>query len=263
MDATRDALWIGGPPGSGKTSIAKRIARRHGLRWYTADAYTWRHRDRALRAGNEAARRWERLKPEERWTKPFPEEQLAMSLHFERGPMIVEDVRRLPARPLAIVEGSTVSPSIVSAGITDRSRTVWLQPTADFFARGGRRSSGLQRLIRAAIAEEVREHEAPFLLVDGSRGVEEMTEVVEDLFAAALAEGPRAETLPERRELLREANQMVVSQCFDYLARSWSEGDPESFVRAFICECDDPQCTEIVELPISAANVRVLAPGHS
>lgn len=56
---------------------------------------------------------------------------------------------------------------------------------------------------------------------------------------------------------------MVVSQCFDYLARSWSEGDPESFVRAFICECDDPECTAIVELPISAANVRVLAPGHS
>ena len=90
-----------------------------------------------------------------------------------------------------------------------------------------------------------------------------MTEVVEHLFAAALAEGPRAETLPERRELLREANQMVVSQCFDYLARSWSEGDPKWFVRAFICECDDPECTAIGELPISAANVRVLAPGHS
>ena len=146
MNATRYAVWIGGPPGSGKSSIAKRIARRHGLRWYNADAHTWRHRDRALRGGNEAARRWERLKPEERWTKPSPEEQLAMSLHFERGPMIVEDVRRLPPTPLAIVEGSTVSPSIVSAGITERSHTVWLQPTADFFACEGRRSSELQRL---------------------------------------------------------------------------------------------------------------------
>ena len=58
MQALRHVLWIGGPPGGGKSSVATRIARRYGLRWYGADTRTWRHRDRALRAGNEAARRW-------------------------------------------------------------------------------------------------------------------------------------------------------------------------------------------------------------
>lgn len=47
----RQVLWIGGPPGTGKTAIATRIARRHGLRWYGADTRTWQHRDRALDAG--------------------------------------------------------------------------------------------------------------------------------------------------------------------------------------------------------------------
>jgi Holliday junction resolvasome RuvABC ATP-dependent DNA helicase subunit len=33
-------VWIGGPPGAGKTAIARRIARRHGLRLYSADTRT-------------------------------------------------------------------------------------------------------------------------------------------------------------------------------------------------------------------------------
>jgi hypothetical protein len=264
MAALRHALWIGGPPGSGKTSIAKRIARRHGLRWYSADAYTWQHRDRALLAGNDAARRWEELRPEERRTQPTPEEQLAMSLHFERGPMIVDDVRRLPRSPLIIAEGSPVSPAVVSSNVAERSRAVWLQPTPDFLRRKQRRTSEFQDLLRATIEREAREHGAPMLSVDGSRDVEQMVVLMEERFAEALAAGPRARTLPERRKLLREANTMVVSQCLDYLARPWSQGAPETFVRAFICECDDPECTAVVEIPLAAAgNERLLASGHA
>ena len=51
VQTLRHVLWIGGPPGGGKSSVATRIARRYGLRWYGADTRTWRHRDRALRAG--------------------------------------------------------------------------------------------------------------------------------------------------------------------------------------------------------------------
>jgi cytidylate kinase len=48
------ALWIGGAPASGKTTVASRIVRRHGLRLYSADTRTSEHRDRALAAGNAA-----------------------------------------------------------------------------------------------------------------------------------------------------------------------------------------------------------------
>jgi len=87
-------------PGAGKTTVATRIARRYGLRWYGADTQTWAHRDRALGEGHPAALRWEALTPAERWETATPTEVLEMSLHAERGTMIVDDVQRLPRAPL-------------------------------------------------------------------------------------------------------------------------------------------------------------------
>ena len=55
MDAPLNhVLRIGGGSAAGKTTVARRIARRHGLRWNNADARTWEHRDRALRDGHSA-----------------------------------------------------------------------------------------------------------------------------------------------------------------------------------------------------------------
>jgi hypothetical protein len=103
--------------------------RRHGLRLYSSDTRTWLHRDRALAAGHRAAHRWEALPPSERGEQPL-DEQLAMSLHHERGRMVVDDVDALPASPMIVAEGSVITPSC----LPDDAHAVWLLRAPD--ARG-------------------------------------------------------------------------------------------------------------------------------
>jgi hypothetical protein len=265
----RHVLWIGGPPGSGKTTIASRLARRHGLRWYNADTRTWAHRDRALAEGHPGARRWEAMTPHERWVTASPAEMLELSLHRERGPMIVDDVLSLPTSPLILAEGSPVAPALVASGVADSSRAVWLVPTRDFQRdQLARRSlphgpAQLYMLLAAEIEQEARAQAAPILPVDGSRGVDEMVEVVEGRFGEALAAGPRAGSRSERRALLREANKAIAAQVRAYCARPWAKGDAESIVRTFVCECADLDCDTSVDVSVGAFEAGpVLAPGH-
>jgi hypothetical protein len=262
-------LWIGGPPAAGKTTVARILARRHGLRLYSADTRTWTHRDRALAAGNPAARRWEALTPAERWERSTDAEMLTMSLHRERGAMVVEDLRALPSAPLVVAEGSPVPASAVTSGAALRSHAVWLLPSPGFqrarlAARGT--PAGQTRLfvlLGEVVAREAREHDVPTLAVDTPVPVADTVRAVEQRFAGALAAGPRAGTVEERRVLLREVNEAVAAQVRGYHARPWAEGDPEAVVRAFVCECGDPACAAEIRLPVGdLTGGPVRAPGH-
>jgi hypothetical protein len=245
--------------------VAARLARRHGVRLYSSDTRTWAHRNRALAHGSEAARRWEALAPDARWEGP-DDELLALSLHRERGPMVVDDLRALPSSPLVIAEGSVLP----AAAVADRSRAVWLIPAPAFqrerLAAGGR-TGGRARLdahLRDVIAREADTHGVPVLPVDESSSADAVLAAVQRRFAAALAAGPRAATSAERRALLREANLAIVAQVRGYHARPWARGDAEAVVAAFACECGDPRCTVDLRLTVAAAAAGpALAPGHA
>lgn len=277
-------LWIGGPPGCGKTSIAKRIGRRHGLRVYNSDAHTWEHRDRALATGLPAIVRWEAMTFDERWVLSTPAEMAAMSLELERGSMILDDLRRLPASPLTIAEGTPLLPELLTSSGAEAARAVWLLPTAEFQRarleeRGApagvsdparARENRIQRelLMTAEIRRQTGERGLRTLVVDGSRTIEETTAAVETLFADPLAEGPRAETVAERSELLRDANATIAAQLRTHFERIPEAGDPQDATYPFACECGDTNCEASVNLPVSdypgeaRGRQRILAPGH-
>lgn len=261
------ALWIGGPPGAGKTSVATRLARRYGLRWYGADTRTWVHRDRALAAGNPAARRFEELSPTERWSRPSTE-LLELSLHRERLQMVLDDVRALPGTPLVIAEGTTVSPAALEANAIDRAHALWLLPTPRFFgAQLNARDLGdgqrrLYRLLAEVIERQAADHGAPVMRVDEALPLDDVVRAVEARFAETLAAGPHAASLEERRALLREENAAIADQVRGYWARPWADGDAEAVVQEFLCECGDPECAASVRLTVAAAAEEAIAPEH-
>lgn len=265
----RHVLWIGGPPASGKTTVASMLARAHGLRLYSADTRTWSHRDRALAAGDPAAQRWEALGPVGRWEGVSADELVELLLHRARGPMVVDDQRALPSSPLIVAEGSVLPAWAVSSGLAHRDRAVWLLPTAELQDRllAARGTVGgpatLHRALREVIAGEAAAHGAPTITVDGSRDVRAVTSAVEATFAPALAEGPLAGSLEERRALLREANLEVVAQVRAGVAHIGAGGVADDVRRTFVCECGRSSCASGVEQRVGdAAAGPALAPGH-
>lgn len=264
----RHVLWLGGAPGSGKTTIALRLSRRHGLRIYGADTRTWEHRDRALRAGSATAARFEATPPAER-ALVAPEDLFAMSLHRERGPMVVDDVARMARSPLVVAEGSVVPAGVVGSRLASPAQALWLLPTAELQQRrlAERQTpatvAALYTLMGTTIEREVEDAGAPRLVLDGSLDIDETVAAVERHFAAALVAGPRAARRDERRALLREANTDVVGQVRGYYARPWAQGDPERVTRSFVCECGDTACVASVDASVGEAAARpLIAPGH-
>jgi hypothetical protein len=88
-------------------------------------------------------------------------------------------------------------------------------------------------------------------------------DAVERLVGDALPAGPRADTLDERRALLREMNESVAMQVRGYYAHPWAHGDPDAAVCECVCECGDRACDAVVRLAVGELTSRpVLAQGH-
>lgn len=277
-------LWIGGPPCAGKTSIARRLATKHDLGLYSMDAHTYDHHHRALTSRLPLATQWEAMSPDERWLAA-PEEMavLGSAGNEERFELILEDLRRLPASPAVIVEGTPLLPRLVFEQLASPSHAVWLLPSPSFQRAGlGGRSTVTwdatsdppralenrirrEELVGEAIERAAGERGLAILRVDESRDLDAMTAEVERHFGPALATARSATTHEERHALRRDENRTVVAQLRAYLSDVPAAGTPDEVAFDFSCECGRAGCGEVVHLTVTEYEsiAAVVAPRHA
>jgi hypothetical protein len=103
-------LWLGGGPGSGKSSIARALARRFELQLYPIDEHDAAHEPRMPR-----------IAPDEP-----TEASLTTARHRFR--LVLEDLAALPPSPMAIVEGAQLFPASVAAVLREPDHALFLMP---------------------------------------------------------------------------------------------------------------------------------------
>ncbi|WP_242902835.1 hypothetical protein [Actinomadura terrae] len=194
----RNVYWIGGGSGAGKTTIARRLAARHGMRLYSTDDVMPDHAARLSPEDAPFLSQFASMGMDERWVHRSPETMLA-TFHWFRGEgfgLIVEDLLRLPKGEGVIVEGFRLLPRLVQPLLAGEGNAVWLLPTpefrwAAFDGRGWdipRRTSDPERARRNLLErdrmftdrlfEESKELGLPAIEVDTAMGEDELTDRV-------------------------------------------------------------------------------------
>ena len=126
--------WIGGGSGAGKSTIARHVAARHGLRLYATDDAMPDHARRCAPGDCPLLAAFAAMDMDQRWLNRSPETMLE-TFHWFRGEgfhLIIEDLLRLPARPGVIVEGFRLLPRLVQPLLAAPGHAVWLLPTPEF-----------------------------------------------------------------------------------------------------------------------------------
>lgn len=133
-DRLAHVYWIGGGSGAAKSTIARRVAARHGLHLYATDDAMPDHARRCAPADCPSLAAFAAMDMDKRWLNRSPRTMLD-TFHWFRGegfPLIIEDLLRLPASPSVIVEGFRLLPRLVQPLLTDPRHAVWLLPTPGF-----------------------------------------------------------------------------------------------------------------------------------
>ncbi|WP_289020061.1 AAA family ATPase [uncultured Ornithinimicrobium sp.] len=125
-------LWIGGGSGSGKSTVARRLAEQDGLHLYSTDEAMGRHADRLGPAQAPLLAAFMTMDMDQRWCHRSTE-QMLQTFHWFAGEgfdLIVEDLLAMPREPV-VVEGFRLLPRLV-APLSAAGRRVWLLPTPQF-----------------------------------------------------------------------------------------------------------------------------------
>jgi 2-phosphoglycerate kinase len=126
--------WIGGGSGAGKSTIARRVAARHGLRLYATDDMMSDHARRCAPGDCPLLAAFAAMDMDQRWLNRSSRTMLE-TFHWFQGEgfhLIIEDLLRLPPQPGVIVEGFRLLPRLLKPLLAVPGHAVWLLPTPEF-----------------------------------------------------------------------------------------------------------------------------------
>lgn len=200
----RHVYWIGGGSGAGKSTIAHRMADRHGLRVYATDDAMADHDRRFASAEAPLLGRFKAMDMDERWLNRSPQAMLE-SFHWFQGELfalVVDDLLCFPAEPGVIAEGFRLLPRLVKPLLAEPGHAVWLLPTpgfrrAAFASRGslwriaGKTSDPERalanllerdRMFTGLLREETKRLELPAIEIDALMTEDDLAEQVTETF---------------------------------------------------------------------------------
>jgi hypothetical protein len=276
--AFENVLWIGGPPGSGKTTVAEWLALTHGLRYWGADKFAQVHHRRMVEEQLPAAHEWEAMTPDERWLgDPVQMAQISLAMSERRGAMIIEDLSKEPPTQPIVVEGTPLLPSVIEPVIASPAHALWVVPTPEAEERNllGRRGHAYTQTSNPAkavgnrvarefhvaerIVREASERKLSVIRPEEDMSLTDVEAAVESYFAPALAKLPLARTDDERHDLRRAENLALLEHLKEFLLEAPDVGRPDTFHGRFSCECGRLGETERVEMTLAAYDELVAA----
>jgi hypothetical protein len=201
-------LWIGGASDAGKTTVSRLLAERHRWQWYPCDFHEHNHLIARADPEHHPAISAEFQKSvEERWIQATPEElfRRALETNEERFPMILDDLRAMPARPMILVEGPRLFPKLVEPMLTSPHQAIWILPTREFAGESVARRDkpqgrfqtsdperyranflGRDALLAEYIRREVTARGLTMIEVDGSLSPDELADHIDAHFVSYL-----------------------------------------------------------------------------
>jgi 2-phosphoglycerate kinase len=130
----RHVYWIGGGSGTGKSTIAKRLADQYGLKHCSTDETMGEHGRRTPPEERPFVCAFNQMDMDERWLNRSPQTMFE-TFHFFRGECfdrIVEDLLEFPSYRRVVVEGFRLLPNLVKPLLDMINQSVWLLPTPEF-----------------------------------------------------------------------------------------------------------------------------------
>lgn len=129
----RHVRFIGGGSGGGKSTVARRLAAKHGLQLYLTEQFS-EYVARTTPADAPLRHAFVATDMDERWLNRSPHVMFNTFHGFqgERFDLVIEDLLALPRKPPILVEGFTLLPRLVAPLLSGPGQAVWLVPTPEF-----------------------------------------------------------------------------------------------------------------------------------